>query len=207
MRRPLLFNPSSRNSGKQGKLDSVNHGPAGFFYMAHVLQLIWVICQAASDWRWFSFREPGDYHCIVCTVLISYWTKLAIKTKREGLISDGGTKTIEKSQKTVIEVPAGGWLWHRQVWMSSASRNFFHRQKHLPIPADRSKWIKYRAVNWHLLRFFCSKFQSDSPCLISSCHLIFWIIFNSWRQHSILLDKRIFVRTDDKLHSILPVNA
>ena len=133
MRRPLLFNPSSRNSGKQGKLDSVNHGPAGFFYMAHVLQLIWVICQAASDWRWFSFREPGDYHCIVCTVLISNWTKLAIETKEKGLCLMEGPWLLKNHRKQ--------WLrWQLEADYDTDKFGFaqqaeisFHQQKHLPI--------------------------------------------------------------------------
>ena len=42
--------------------------PHSVLYKAHVPQKIWVVCQAAGDWRPFSVREPRD-HRVYCPVL------------------------------------------------------------------------------------------------------------------------------------------
>ena len=73
--------------------------------MALVSQKIWVVCQAAGNWRPFSVREPGD-HRVCCPVL--GLDKADDRERNQGpSISDEVTKTNVKSQKTVRKVTAG----------------------------------------------------------------------------------------------------
>ena len=86
--------------------------PRSVLYKAHVPQKIWVICQAAMDWRPFSVREPGPFQGIIAnTVLCWDWTKPTIGTEIKlqiikGPIPGEGTKIKEKSQNTVTDETA-----------------------------------------------------------------------------------------------------
>ena len=122
---------------------------------AYVSEKIWVVFQAAADWRPCNVQELLG---IVCTVLCLHRRIWRQEPKLKGLHSVKGPRSIIISlrKNSVTETTGWGLLWPSQVWRCSrcSARKCFYGFVGTPGFPSRSVWIVMKILENMLIELW-----------------------------------------------------